>query len=125
MGYWFPINSRCGYKYGCSLARVVIFMSFMGCFFTIVVLLAYIDILSYALLLVVLFSNGALENMVRWYWGFSIISIGLYFILKDSNKDGSFKVVICRALLFDNRQESWPLMMLSFFLSFCYNGISI
>lgn len=83
------------------------------------------NILSYALLLVVLFSNGALENMVRWYWGFSIISIGLYFILKDSNKDGSVKVVICRALLFDNRQESWPLMMLSFFLSFCYNGISI
>lgn len=74
--------------------------------------------MSYALPLVVLFSNGAVENMVQWYLGFSIILIGLYFILKDSNKDGAVKVVICRALRFDNRQESWSLMMLSFFLVF-------
>lgn len=69
----------------------VILMSFMFIFATIMVLRAYKDILPYALPLFVLFSNGAVENMVRWYLGFSFVLLGLSFILKGISKDSSDK----------------------------------
>ena len=67
----------------------VILMSFMFIFATIMVLRAYKDILPYALPLFVLFSNGAVENMVRWYLGFSLVLIGLSFIINHDENEST------------------------------------
>lgn len=46
----------------------------------------YKEVLPYALPLFALFSRGAVENMVRWYLGFSFILIGLAYLLQEDKK---------------------------------------
>ena len=65
----------------------VILMSSFFIIATIIVLKSFKDILPYALPLFVLFSNGAVENMVRWYLGFSFILIGLSFIINNDENE--------------------------------------
>lgn len=62
----------------------VILMSFMFILATIMLLRIYKEVLPYALPLFVLFSNSSVENMVRWYLGFSFILIGLSFLINEN-----------------------------------------
>ena len=55
----------------------VILMSFVFILAMLIMLKVYQEIIPYALPLFALFSAGTVENMVRWYFGFSFIMIGL------------------------------------------------
>lgn len=64
----------------------VMLMSLIFILATIFLLRIYKEFLPYALPLYALFSIGAVENMVRWYMGFSFMMIGLYYLLCDERK---------------------------------------
>ncbi len=64
----------------------VMLMSSVFIIATIILLKEYKDVLPYALPLFVLFSMGAVENMVRWYMGFSFIMIGISFLLRGGKR---------------------------------------
>lgn len=67
----------------------VLLMSFVFILATIILLKSYKEVLPYALPLYALFSMSHVENMVRWYMGFSFVMIGLSFLLegeKGANK---------------------------------------
>lgn len=64
----------------------VILMSFVFILATLMLLKEYKEVLPYALPLFVLFSFGSVENMVRWYFGFSFVLIGLSYLFKEDKK---------------------------------------
>lgn len=64
----------------------VLLMSFVFIFAVILFMKNYREVLPFALPLFVLFSMGNVENMVRWYMGFSFILIGLSFLLEGGEK---------------------------------------
>ena len=64
----------------------VLLMSCIFIFATIILLRAYKDVLPYALPLFALFSMSHVENMVRWYMGFSFVMIGLSFLLEGEKR---------------------------------------
>lgn len=64
----------------------VMLMSFVFIFATLILLKVYKEVLPYALPLFVLFSMAAVENMVRWYMGFSFIMVGISFLLRGEKR---------------------------------------
>ncbi len=71
---------------GVSWQGFVLFLSFVFIFSTIYFIRNYREIVPYALPLFALFSLSRVENMVRWYFGFSFLLIGLSFLLKENDK---------------------------------------
>ena len=65
----------------------VLIMSFVFIVSLLIFLNNYKELLPYALPLFALFSTGAVENMVRWYMGFSFILIGLSYLIREENKN--------------------------------------
>ncbi|MBR1519642.1 MAG: EpsG family protein [Bacteroidaceae bacterium] len=65
----------------------VLLMSFMFIFATLCLLRNYQELCPWALPLFVMFSIHEVENMVRWYMGFSFVLIGLSFMI-DGKKKG-------------------------------------
>lgn len=69
-----------------SWESCVLFISFMFILGTLYLMKCYKEILPLALPLFVFFSNAAVENMIRWYIGFSFILIGLSFQMREEKK---------------------------------------
>lgn len=62
---------------------LIIIFSFTFILGVLLFLKNYREIVPYALPLFVLFSQTYVENMVRWYFAYSFLLIGLYFIQKE------------------------------------------
>jgi len=64
----------------------VFLMSFIFIFASLCLLRNYQELCPFALPLFIMFSMHEVENMVRWYLGFSFILIGLSFMLNGTQK---------------------------------------
>lgn len=82
-----------------SWEMCVLVLSFMFILGTLYLMKCYKEILPLALPIFVFFSNTAVENMIRWYLGFSFILIGLSFQLREeqslNRKFLFFSIIAC------------------------------
>lgn len=70
---------------GIPFQGLIIFMSFMFILGTLLLFKQYKEIVAFGLPIWVLLSLSFVENMVRWYLAFSLILIGLSFVLNNDN----------------------------------------
>lgn len=66
---------------------LIIFMSFTFILGTLFFMKRFKEVLTFAMPLWVLFSFGAVENLLRWFLAFSFIMIGLSYLLNDDIKN--------------------------------------
>lgn len=64
---------------------MVMFMSFLFILGTLFMLKEYKEILPIALPIFALVSASDVENLLRWFTGFSFIMIGIYFLIRGNN----------------------------------------
>ena len=95
----------------------VLIMSFMFIVGTLFLLKSYKEIASYALPLFVLFSLYHVENMVRWYLGYSFVLIGLYYLLNEKDNGGLYKYLIFSVIAFLIHYALLPIPILFYLLS--------
>lgn len=82
----FLLIEKCFLFFGLPFQALVIFMSFMFIFSTLMLMKHYKGVVMYALPLWVFFSKEPVENMVRWFLAYSFILIGLSYLLSTDNK---------------------------------------
>ena len=73
-------------EFGIPWQGYVMLMSFVFIVAMLIMLKGFKEIMPLALPLFALFSLSEVENMVRWYMGFSFIMIGISFILNNAPK---------------------------------------
>lgn len=73
-------------EFGIPWQGYVMLMSFVFIVAMLIMLKEFKEIMPLALPLFALFSLSEVENMVRWYMGFSFIMIGISFILNNAPK---------------------------------------
>ena len=74
---------------------LVLFMSFMFIFASLLFMKSYKTIFYLAMPLWLFYTLFAAENMVRWYLAFSFILIGLYFLMNGHNHPRKKFFILC------------------------------
>lgn len=108
---------KCLISLNFSWEDCVLVLSFMFILGTLFLMKCYKEVLPLALPLFVFFSNPAVENMIRWYLGFSFILIGLSFQLREEKRlNKKFLFFSFLACLF--HYAIIPIPILFFFIKF-------
>lgn len=99
---------------GLPYQGLVLIESFMFILGLLFLLRNYPRLLPYALPLFAFFSLGEVENMIRWYLGFSFVLIGLSYLLNDNKK--IYFLISCIGCLFHFGLLPVPLLFFFIYL---------